>query len=129
MRQQISRHNGQHIRLVFGGISGSTQGEAAGRFRGDACIVARADRIETKVERTVEDGCEFDPLVAAHTWVGGTSGGVFGEKVVNDLLLKLFSEIPDIKRDTDGVRGAAGVSSVGERATTPRAIALGSRIS
>ena len=75
----------------------------------------------------IEDGCELNALVAPHTWVGSAPSGVLSDEVVDDVLAEALGYVPDVERDPEDVGRPSRVTRVLERATTPRALAVGGR--
>ena len=78
----------------------------------DRGVVAGRDGVEAERERLLEQGGELDALVAAHARVRGAAGGVLGDEVVDHVGLEALAEVPDVERDAEQVRRAAGVHRV-----------------
>ena len=86
----------------------------------DACIVARADRVEAECLRTVENRREFDGLIAAQAGIGSSTGSILLNEVLDDLLGELLGEIPYIKGNPQHVSDASCVMGIRSRAAALR---------
>src|SRR5829696_3694076 len=75
-------------------------------------VMARADRLETQRNGSVEDGRKLDFLVAGDARVRGAAGGVLGDEVVYHVGLKSIGQVPDVERDADRVGRTSGVVCV-----------------
>ena len=87
--------------------------------------MAGGDGVEAHGEGALEEGVEFDALVAAHAGVGGAAGAVLGEEVGDDALLEILGEVPGVEGDAEDVGGPAGIGGVLDGAAAARAGAGG----
>ena len=86
----------------------------------DGRVVPRCDGVEPEGEGFLEQGREFDALVAAHARIRGTARGVLGDEVVDDVELEALGEIPHVVRNADDVGRALGIHRVLDGAASAR---------
>ena len=115
----------EHVGLVLGPVGGAVQFAVAVFGGDDAGVVAGHHGVEAEREGAFEERGELDLFVAAHAGVGGSSGFVFGDEVVDNIFLEAFGEVPDEEGDAQLGADAAGVHGVFEGATAAGAGAQG----
>src|SRR5690606_32045821 len=84
-----------------------------------------AHRIEAERQRPLQHRLELDLLVAPQARVGGASGRVLGDEVLDDVAVELLGHVPDVERDADHVGGPARVPGVLDGAAAARTRPVG----
>ena len=120
-RQLLWCQSCQHVGLVLGLVLGTAQHGGSVRRAGQACVVARHDRVEAQHTGAIQDRRELDALIAPQAGVRRPAGGVLGEEVRHDRLAERLGEIPDVEGDAQDIGGSAGVPGVLQRAAPPGA--------
>ena len=101
----------EHVGLVLARVDPPVHPRArGGAFQ--TGVVAGGHRVESQIKSTLQQGCEFDPLIAAQTRIGGAPGRVLGDEWIDDLLGEPVGEVPHVERNTDLVRCAPCVEGV-----------------
>ena len=116
----VGVEHAEHVRLVLGGVHRPVQLTPPRGPLDDARVVAGGDRVEAQRHRPVEQRRELDPLVAPQARVGRAPGRVLRDEVVDDVALEAAGEVPDVERDAEPVRDAAGVTGILEGAAAAR---------
>ena len=106
----------EHVGLVLRPVGGAVQFAVAVFGGDDAGVVAGHHGVEAEGEGTLEERGELDLFVAVHAGVGGSSGFVFGDEVVDHVFFEAFGEVPDEEGDAQLGADAAGIHGVFEGA-------------
>ena len=99
-------------------MSAATEGRGSGPL--NPRVMARGDELRAELVRALEQRAELQMLVAQDARIGRASSPVFSGKMSDDLLLKLFRVVNQMKRDAEMVANGA---HVGRRAR-PAALEL-----
>ena len=71
-----------------------------------------AHGVESERDSLLKQRRKLDALVAPHTGVRCASGLVFGDEVVDHVLLESLGEVPDVIRNAENVCRSLGIHRV-----------------
>ena len=76
---------------------------------GDARVVPGGDKIRAQLQRLIQEGLEFDFLVAQHVRVGGAPGAVFLQEVAEYGIPVFIREVYGVQRYLQAIADLHGV--------------------
>ena len=117
MRQLLFRENAEHVGLIFCPGARPMQFSPSRRVE-QGRIVSGRDRFEPQSYGLVKQSLEFDLFIAAEARVRSATGGILGNKIVDDIFLESLTKIPHVKGNAEEIRGAPGIHRVFDRAAT-----------
>ena len=119
VRDLLAGQHAQHVGLVLVRIRPAVQLGPAGPLL-DARVVACRDGVESQRSGPVHHSGKFDALVAADAGIGGATGPILVEEVVDDLALEAVGQVPHVERDAQQISDAPGIARIVDGAAAPR---------